>query len=66
MFMIEASAKMYAEGSIRDRLLTGFPDNGVGVSGKGRITKKDYDTALIPRVGSARLKLARIACIAQV
>ena len=37
-------------------LLKGFPDNVVAVSGKGRITKSDYDTVLIPAVEVA-LKL---------
>jgi len=34
-------------------LLKGFPDNVVAVSGKGRITKSDYDTVLIPAVEAA-------------
>jgi len=34
-------------------LLTGFPDNVVAVSGKGRITRNDYDTVLIPAVEAA-------------
>ena len=34
-------------------LISGFPDNVVAVSGKGRITKQDYDTVLVPAVEEA-------------
>lgn len=34
-------------------LLKGFPDNVVAVSGKGRITKGDYETVIIPAVDRA-------------
>jgi hypothetical protein len=34
-------------------LLKGFPDNVVALSGKGRITKSDYDTVLIPAIDAA-------------
>ncbi|MGD8479851.1 MAG: STAS/SEC14 domain-containing protein [Methyloceanibacter sp.] len=34
-------------------LLKGFPDNVVAVSGKGQITKSDYDRVLIPAVETA-------------
>jgi SpoIIAA-like len=34
-------------------LLKGFPENVLAVTGKGRITKGDYDTVLIPAVAKA-------------
>jgi len=34
-------------------LLEGFPDNVIAVSCKGRITKNDYDTVLVPTVEKA-------------
>jgi len=34
-------------------LLKGFADNVVAVCGKGRITKNDYDTVLVPAVDKA-------------
>jgi hypothetical protein len=34
-------------------LLKGFPDNVVAVLAKGRITKSDYDTVLIPAIENA-------------
>ena len=33
--------------------LAGFPDNVVAVVGKGRVTKADYDTVLVPAVVEA-------------
>ena len=34
-------------------MLKGFPDNVVAVSCKGRVTKNDYDTVLVPTVEKA-------------
>ncbi len=34
-------------------LLQGFPENVVAVSGKGQVTKKDYEDVLIPAVDAA-------------
>ena len=34
-------------------VLTGFPDNVVAVSCEGRVTRKDYDSVLIPAVTTA-------------
>ena len=32
------------------KILEGFPDNVIAVSAIGRVTRKDYDAVLIPRV----------------
>lgn len=34
-------------------LLKGFPENVLAVRGKGRITKTDYDTVLVPAIEKA-------------
>jgi hypothetical protein len=41
-------------------LLRDFPDNVVAVVCKGRVTKADYDTVLVPAVDEALKKHARL------
>ncbi len=41
-------------------LLEGFPDNAVAISAKGKITRRDYETILIPKVKGSFAKRARI------
>jgi len=34
-------------------LLKGFPDNTIAAAGRGQVTKRDYDTVLVPAVEKA-------------
>lgn len=43
-------------------ILAGFPDNIVACTGKGRITKQDYERVLIPSVEQALRHNAKIRC----
>ncbi len=43
-------------------LLEGFPDGVVAASAKGRVTKRDYDEVLIPRVNDVIARHPRIRC----
>jgi hypothetical protein len=40
--------------------LTGFPDNVLGIVGKGRITRQDYETVVVPAVEKALKSHARM------
>jgi hypothetical protein len=42
-------------------LLEGFPENVVAVSGKGQVTKRDYEEVLVPAVEAAFKKHHRVS-----
>jgi SpoIIAA-like len=42
-------------------LLAGFPENVVAVSGKGQVTRKDYEEVLIPAVEAAFKKNYKVS-----
>ena len=43
-------------------VVNGLPDNVVAFAAKGRLTKKDYDEILIPRIERALRQNAKIRC----
>jgi SpoIIAA-like len=43
-------------------ILTGFPDSVIAVSAKGRVTRKDYEEVLIPKVNAGFGRRDRIRC----
>jgi hypothetical protein len=43
-------------------VVNGMPDNVVAFAATGRVTKKDYDDVLIPRIEQALGKHAKIRC----
>jgi hypothetical protein len=44
------------------RLLDGFPDNVVAISALGRVTRRDYEQTLIPRVEEVLARHPKIRC----
>jgi SpoIIAA-like len=44
------------------KLLEGFPDNVIAISGSGRISRQDYDAVLIPRVAVAAGQHQKLRC----
>ena len=47
-------------------LLGGFPENVVAIAAKGRVTRKDYDDVLIPKVEEVLARHGRIRCYYEV
>lgn len=43
-------------------VLEGFPDSVVAIAASGRVTKKDYDDVLIPKVEEAFRRRRKIRC----
>lgn len=41
-------------------LLTGFPESVIALSAHGRVTRKDYEDVLIPRVNAALSRQAKV------
>ncbi|MBS0519545.1 MAG: STAS/SEC14 domain-containing protein [Proteobacteria bacterium] len=44
------------------KILQGFPDNVIAFSAEGRVTRRDYDEVLIPKVKEALQRHDRIRC----
>lgn len=42
--------------------LAGFPDSVVAMSAKGRVTRKDYEEVLIPKVNEAFGRRSKVRC----
>jgi SpoIIAA-like len=47
-------------------ILSGLPDNIVGVRAKGRVTKKDYDEILVPKVEDAFGRHPKLRCLYEI
>jgi hypothetical protein len=43
-------------------ILEGFPDSVVAITAKGRVTKKDYDDILIPKVEETLRRHDKVRC----
>jgi SpoIIAA-like len=44
------------------KIINGFPDNVVGASATGRVTREDHDGVLIPRIEIMAKRHSRIRC----
>jgi len=44
------------------RLLDGFPDNVIAISGGGRISREDYENVVIPRIEAAARQHRTLRC----
>ena len=44
------------------KILAGFPENVVAAAASGRVTKKDYDDVLIPKIKAAFSRRQKVRC----
>jgi hypothetical protein len=47
-------------------ILDGFPDNVIALTAKGRVTKRDYEEVLIPKVTETLARHRKIRCYYEV